>query len=109
MKPAIDATPAMANRIVHATELNFCKCFLRKTAHGRKMSPRAIGQRLWPTGICFAVVAGTLTVSVTVVAPAPDGMLAGEKVAVAPVGRPVTAKLIAAGNVTPFGGLKISV
>lgn len=48
-------------------------------------------------------------VSVTEVAPLPAGRLAGEKVAVAPVGNPVTEKLIALGNVVPEAGASVKV
>jgi hypothetical protein len=46
-----------------------------------------------------SVVTGVVTVMVTLVEPAPEAMLAGEKLTVAPVGRLAAASVIAAGNV----------
>jgi hypothetical protein len=53
-------------------------------------------------------VTGTFTVSVTGVAPAPAGTVAGENVAVAPAGSPVTVRSIAAENVSPLAGVRTS-
>ena len=49
--------------------------------------------------MCESVVMGVITVRVTVVEPAPDAMEVGEKVAVAPFGKPLTVNVIAAGKV----------
>ena len=46
-----------------------------------------------------SVVTGAVTVRVTVVEPAPEAMDAEEKLAVAPVGRPATVKVMGAGKV----------
>jgi len=46
-------------------------------------------------------------VSVTSVLPAPAAIEAGENVAVAPDGSPLTDKLMAEGNVVPLGGVSV--
>ena len=46
-----------------------------------------------------SVVMGVVTVRVTVVEPAPEAIEAGEKLAVAPLGRPEPSSVIAAGKV----------
>ena len=50
------------------------------------------------------VCVGTWIVNVTVVSPPPAAIVCGENVAVAPVGKPVTAKLTVDGNVLPPTG-----
>jgi hypothetical protein len=57
------------------------------------------------TGFRIPAVAGTVTVSVTLVGPDPAGTLAGENVPVAPVGSPATVNVIALAEVPPLGGV----
>jgi len=51
-----------------------------------------------------AVWVGTWTASVTLVGPAPAGSVDGVRVAVAPVGKPVTISATAPGKVGPLEG-----
>lgn len=80
-------------------------------ANGSRISPSATGSAPPPNGLPSGFTADWLarvTVMVTVVVPAPAAMVAGENVAVAPAGSPVTLKVIGAGNVVPLGGLRVS-
>ena len=99
-----------------ANKINMCLNrlrFRRRRASGSKASPSAIGKARRPDGLRSGRVAllweGTVTDNVTFVAPEPAGTDVGEKVAVAPVGSPETENVIAAGVVSPLGGVTASV
>ena len=55
----------------------------------------------WPT---IALVAGTWTATVTLVAPAPAVIVCGVIVIVAPAGAPLAESVTAAGNTVPVEG-----
>ena len=70
--------------------------------------PRVMGARPLPSfsACSLAVVCGEVcTTSETLVAPLSAARVFGEKVAVAPSGRPEMVKVIAAGKVAPLTGL----
>jgi hypothetical protein len=81
---------------------------LRRTRSGSRINPNAtvippLLDRSFDDSILAAL--GNCTVSVTFVAPAPAAIEAGENVAVAPAGKPVTANVIGAAKDPPFCGV----
>jgi len=110
LQPLSPAIPAMANSKTEASRLPPRRSL---PARGNSSSASEIGASLPqkpPPRPRAAEATGNWMFNATVAAPEPAGTLAGEKLAVAPAGRPLAENAIAFANVpAPFAGLTVTV
>ena len=79
----------------------------RRSANAYGASLLAAPPRGLPAGCDLAVVCGVWMVNMSDEVPAPDAMLDGEKIAVAPVGRPLVVSVTVAGKVEVLTGVPV--
>jgi hypothetical protein len=112
VKPTAKAKPATPRMSGQTIFLNRRDDLRSIPANGIRIRPSAIGSAPLLNGLgrgIASAVVGTLTVIVTFVALASAAKLEGEKVAVAPVGSPVTENVIGPASVFPVGGVTAKV